>query len=152
MNFAKAVAGAAVLLAALTGCNVTDQNKPEIDDVGKQIVAEWKSSAGVEDAAYEYVHGLDLGQQIHLQATLTASSAKETKYEELVEVARKCFWKSGDRTISMPYAFYSTDNPPTGKVRSSPNSVSHGYVEIDFQDKAVTSELEQKYGPQSTRK
>lgn len=147
MSFLKAVAGVVALALLLVGCNVTDQNKPHVEDAAKQIVADWKAVEGVQDAAYRYEHGLDLGQQIHFQATLVASSATETKYEELIEIARKHYWKSGERGVSMPFAFYSTDNPPSGEARTSPNPIHRGYVEL-----GDTAELEKKYGPRPSSK
>ena len=55
-----------VLAGLLTGCNITDQYQLDVDDVGKQIVADWKELPEVTAAAYEYRHGLDLGQIIYV--------------------------------------------------------------------------------------
>lgn len=146
MNF-RSLAAIVAMVSLLVGCGVTDANRPAVDDIGKQIVAEWKSATGVEDAAYKYVHGLDLGQQVHLQATLSAASVSDAKFDELVEVARKTYWKSGERSVSLPVTFYSSDQPPSGEVRTSPNSVYSGDVELDNPD-----ELEKKYGPRPAKK
>lgn len=146
MNF-RSLAATVVTAGLLAGCGATDANRPTVDNIGKQVVAEWKTTAGVEDAAYKYVHGLDLGQQIHLQATLSAASVSEAKFDELVEVAREIYWKSGERSVSLPVTFYSSDKPPSGEVRTSPNSVFSGDVELGDQ-----AALEKKYGPRPTMK
>lgn len=141
-----------ILVALLTGCNVTDQYYQNVDDVGKKIVTEWKTMPGVVDAAYKYVHGLDLGQQIHLQATLDTTAASDANFQELIEVARKHYWKSGVQSISMPITAYSTDNPPTGDVRTSGNSIHSGSANITNSDKTQVAELTEKYGPRPTGK
>jgi hypothetical protein len=146
MNF-RSVIAVLVTAGLVAGCGITDANRPTVDDVGKQIVSEWKSTDGVEDAKYKYVHGLDLGQQIHLQATLSAASLSEAKFGELVEAAREIYWKSGERSVSLPVTFYSSDKPPSGEVRTSPNSVFSGEVEL-----GDPAELEKKYGPRPSQK
>ncbi|GLY53904.1 hypothetical protein Lesp01_75600 [Lentzea sp. NBRC 102530] len=146
MNF-RSVAAIVAAAGLLAGCGATDANRPAVDDIGKQVVAGWKSTAGVEDAAYGYVHGLDLGQQVHLQATLSAASVSDTKFDELIQKAREVYWKSGERSVSLPVTFYSSDKPPSGEVRTSPDSVFSGDVEI-----GDPAELEQKFGPRPTQK
>lgn len=146
MNFRSLIA-TVVTAGLVAGCGVTDANRPTVDDIGKQVVSEWKSTDGVDDAKYKYVHGLDVGQQVHLQATLSAVSVSEAKFDELVEAARKIYWKSGERSVSLPVTFYSSDNPPSGDVRTSPNSVFSGDIQLGDQ-----AELEKKYGPRPTQK
>jgi hypothetical protein len=141
-----------VLAGLLTGCNITDQYQQDVDDVGKQIVADWKELPEVTAAEYEYRHGLDQGQVIYVDATLRAGSISETVTGRLMEIARRDYWKGTPWTVSIHAAIHSSDNPPVAGRRSFDKAIHSGAVEIDFSDQAVVAELEQKYGPRPARK
>jgi hypothetical protein len=141
-----------ILVAWLTGCNVTDQYQQNVDDVGKQIVTEWQQLPEVAAAEYEYTHGLDLGQQIQLRATVRAASASDATFEKLTEVAQKHYWQSGVRSISIWFSVYSSDNPRGVDPKNPVQPIHDERVDINFSDQSQVAELEKKYGPRPTGK
>jgi hypothetical protein len=65
----------------------------------------------------------------------------------LFEIARRNYWRGTSWTVWIQAAVYSSDNPPIAGQPSFDKTIHSRKVEIDFSDKALTAELEKKYGP-----
>jgi hypothetical protein len=145
MSLGRAMA-ATSLVFLLAGCNIADQYYEEVEEVGKQIVADWKESPEVVDASYEYKHGLDQGQLLLSYATVPAASVTSAA-EKLEEIARRDYWRGTWHDVTLHVRLYSDANPPV-QGQSNLDKIVHD-KKIEFDDPA---ELEKKYGPRPTKK
>ncbi len=137
---------AVALAAMVSGCNVTDQSYPDVDAVGKQIVADWKELPEVVEAKYEYRHGLDQGQVLYVDATVK-QEAVTTSVERLEEIARRDYWRGTSQNVTLHVAVFSEAKPPATGPTAPDNAVHRNRIELS--DKA---ELEKKYGPRPAKK
>jgi len=137
-----------VLVVALTGllagCGVLEGFDPEINAVGRQIVADWKQRQDVAAAQFEYRHGLDAGDSLSLEVMLKAETITDPAVDEVVEIARRDCWRGTWKSCSARYAVYTTDDPPYADKPESGKPVRQGTLDLP-------DELEASYGPRPTR-
>lgn len=154
MSAARRVAGVVglvvMLVGLLSGCNLFVQYYEDVDELCKKIVADWKAQAEVVDASYVYVHGIDSGQQIDLDAIVRAESFTAEVWERLEDIANRDYWLSTayDREdhMSFQYVIYSSDNPPAKGEVGLTKSIGQGDIGV-----SPKVGLE-KYGPRPTTK
>jgi predicted small secreted protein len=151
VSAARRVAGVVglvvMLVGLLTGCNTFVQYYEDVDELGKKIVADWKEQSEVADASYEYVHGIDSGQQVDLKVIVRAESATNEVVDKLKDIANRDYWQSTayDRDMSLQFVAYSSDNPPVAGESELSKSIGKG-------DLGVSQKVGlEKYGPRPTR-
>lgn len=132
------------ILLLLTGCSVFESFHPEINAIGKQIVADWKQRPDVAAAQFEYTHGLDAGDHLSLQVMLKAEAITDSVVDEVVDIARRDCWRGTWDSCSATYLVYSTADPPYADKPGSGKPVRDGRVDLP-------AELEASYGPRPTR-
>ncbi|MFS8098093.1 hypothetical protein LFM09_13205 [Lentzea alba] len=132
----------AVLL--LTGCSVFESFNPLLNEIGKQIVADWKQRPDVAAAQFEYTHGLDAGDSLQVQVMLKAEEINDAVVDEVVEIARRDCWRGTWGSCSATYVVYTTADPPYADKPESGKPVRQGEVDLP-------PELEASYGPRPTR-
>lgn len=152
----RTIGQTAALLAAtvvLAGCNITDQYHQEYDDLGKQIVADWKELPEVISADYEYRHGLDLGQFISAKAMLRAESISEPLKSRMVEIVQRDHWKGTSGGVSIDVVLNSSDDPHVEEGPNPGTVIYNQSLEVDFgSHPELAAELEKKYGPRPAGK
>ena len=136
----------AMLVTLLSGCNVADQYYEDVDNVGKQIVTDWKKLPEVADAAYTYRHGLDQGQILDLDVTLRDDTTSDEFVEQLLETARRNYWLGTPQSVVIQVYLYAASDPPKKEPNDGTNAIRQEKVTID------AAELEKKYGPGPTKK
>ncbi|PWK80657.1 hypothetical protein C8D88_12321 [Lentzea atacamensis] len=136
-----------LLIGLLTGCNVFVQYHEDVDELGKKIVADWKEQPEVADARYEYVHGIDSGQQLNLKVIVRAESASNEVVDKLKDIANRDYWQSTayDREISPQFVAYSSDKLPVEGKWELASPIGKGGLGVP---EKVGLE---KYGPRPTR-
>ena len=152
MSAARRVAGVVgmvvMLVGLLTGCNTFVQYYEDVDELGKKIVADWKGQSEVADASYEYVHGIDSGQQLNLKVIVRAESASNEVVDKLKDIANRDYWQSTayDREISPQFVAYSSDNLPVEGKWELASPIGKGGLGVP---EKVGLE---KYGPRPTKR
>lgn len=150
----RIVALIGAFVVALSGCSAFVAFHEEVDDLGKQIVSDWKRLPAVADAGYQYVHGIDSGDQLHMHVTLKDVSSPGEEFAAVVEIATEDYWRSkvgrlgGGLTVSA----FSTDKPPriaksNNRVLNDEDLIHESAIEFDSDDPQRLAELEAKYGP-----
>ncbi|MEV6240155.1 hypothetical protein [Lentzea sp. NPDC051838] len=132
------------VLLLLTGCSIFESFNPQINAIGKQIVADWKQRPDVAAAQFVYRHGLDAGDSLGLEVMLKAESITDPVVDEVVEIARKDCWLGTWDSCSATYTVYTTADPPYADKPESGKPVRSGKVDLP-------PELETSYGPRPTR-
>ncbi|MGW6935149.1 hypothetical protein ACWGE0_34155 [Lentzea sp. NPDC054927] len=132
------------ILLLLTGCSVLEGFDPELDAIGKQVVADWKQRPDVAAAQFEYTHGLDAGDSLRLEVMLKAEAITGPVVDEVVEVARRDCWRGTWKSCSASYVVYTTADPPYADKPESGKPVRNGKLDLP-------PELETSYGPRPTR-
>lgn len=132
------------LLVLLAGCSVLEGFDPELNAVGKQVVAEWKQREDVAAAQFEYTHGLDAGDLLTLQVMVKAEAISDPVVDEIVEVARRECWRGTWKPCGPRFVVYSTQDPPYADKPDTGKPVREGTIDLQ-------PELETSYGPRPTR-
>jgi hypothetical protein len=133
-----------ILLLLLTGCSVLENFHADVNSVGKQIVADWKQRPDVAAAQFEYRHGLDLGESMTVEVLVHADKITDTTVADLVEIAKRDYWRGTWRSVSTGYLIYSTDDPPYAAKRGQAKPIADG--DITFEGDPAAS-----YGPRPTQ-
>jgi hypothetical protein len=128
----------------LAGCSVLEGFDPELNAVGRQVVADWKQRPDVAAAQFEYTHGLDAGDSLRLEVMLKAEAFTDPIVDEVVEVARRDCWRGTWKPCSASYLVYTTADPPYADKPESGKSVRNGNLDLP-------PELEASYGPRPTQ-
>lgn len=142
----------ALLTVVLTGCNVTDQFEGDVDNLGKQIVADWKQHPAVTDAGYWYGHGLDYGQHLEIWATVEKDSLSDAVTSQLVEAGTRAYWLAPVGSVDLRVFLFSSEDPPApgeagARLREKEAAVHTVKIEFDNDDPEQVEELNAKYGP-----
>lgn len=128
-------------LLLLAGCGATDQYRQEYDDLGKKTAAEFAQVAGVASSDYRYTHGIDQGQNLNVQATLTADADPAELPGKLKEIAQKNYWLDvpAPAGLAMSVIVFAAKPP-------------HERISLEQVDVSDTAEMERKYGPGPKKK
>jgi hypothetical protein len=129
---------ALLVLLSLAACGTGGASyNQEVDDLGKHIVEVVKGDPAVTDASYQYEHGLDLGQHLHITGTVDDPAAAQ----QVIDKAAETFWLSPAPVYHLTVKVYS------GTDATNPIATD------DIQDANTFDrpEMEQKYGPRPTR-
>ncbi|WP_143466898.1 hypothetical protein [Lentzea kentuckyensis] len=132
------------ILLLLTGCSVLEGFNEDVNTIGRQIVAEWKQRQDVAAAQFEYRHGLDLGESMTVEALVHADKITDTTVDDLVEIAKRDYWRGTWRSVSTSYLVYSTDDPPYADKRGEAKPIAHGKITFD-------GDPAHSYGPRPTQ-
>ncbi|MFD4672254.1 hypothetical protein ACFWNN_21180 [Lentzea sp. NPDC058450] len=132
------------VLLLLTGCGVLENFNADVNAVGKQIVADWKQRPDVAAAQFEYRHGLDLGESMRVEVLVHADKITATTVDDLVEIARRDYWRGTSSDVGVGYLVYSTDDPPYADKPGEAEPIGQGDIEFD-------GDLTASYGPRPTR-
>ncbi|HEX8868734.1 MAG TPA: hypothetical protein VF821_23945 [Lentzea sp.] len=132
------------ILLLLTGCSIFESFNPQVNAIGKQIVADWEQRQDVAAAQFEYRHGLDLGDHLSLEVMLKADAISDRVVDEVVEIARKDCWLGTWDSCNATYTVYTTADPPYADKPETGEPVRRGNVDLP-------PELEASYGPRPTR-
>lgn len=132
------------VLLLLTGCSVLENFNADINAIGEQIVADWRQRPDVAAAQFEYRHGLDLGESMTVEVLVHADKITDTTVGELVEIAKRDYWRGTWRDVRTGYLVYSTDDPPYADKPGEAEPIDQGDIEFDG-DPAVN------YGPRPTQ-
>lgn len=134
------------LTGLVAGCGVLEGFDPEINAVGRQIVADWKERPDVAAAQFEYRHGLDLGESMSVEVLVHADKITDGTVRELLDIARRDYWRGTSRSVGTTYAVYSTGDPPYADKPGEAEPLDHGPLTFE----AVT-DPSASYGPRPTR-
>ncbi|RAS68530.1 hypothetical protein C8D87_102599 [Lentzea atacamensis] len=140
MRITRRILALATVLS-LTACGITDQYNQEYDELGKKVVAEVKQQQGVADAEYSYVHGIDQGQGISVNVTLSSDANSADMPGKLMEIAQRNYWLG----VTPP-------GGPTMSVRVWSAEPPHPQISLEQVDVSDTAALEKKYGPRPKKK
>ncbi len=148
MRFALLVGALALLVV---GCGprpgqASGPSGPEDAAVlGERIVAALREQPGVATATSQHKGGLDSGQNLFIEVTLT----DERVAEKVTDLALEKFWRS---TANPRFAvrLYTVDNPPRGDGQDEKRRIGETDLASGF-SKDVPRQLEEKYGPRPTR-
>lgn len=132
------------LTGLVAGCGVLENFNADVNAIGKQIVADWKQRQDVAAAQFEYRHGLDFGESLTVEVMVHADKITATTVDELVEIARRDYWRGTWRDVSTTYLVYSTDDPPYADKPGEAEPIGKGKIEFDGDPSA-------SYGPRPTR-
>ncbi|GLY53905.1 hypothetical protein [Lentzea sp. NBRC 102530] len=132
------------VLLLLTGCGVLENFNADVNEVGRQIIAHWKERPDVAAAQFEYRHGLDQGESVTVEVLVHADKITPTTVDELVEIARRDYWRGTSRDVGAGYLVYSTDDPPYADKPGEAEPIGQGRIEFDGDPAA-------SYGPRPTR-
>lgn len=103
-----------VLVLLLTGCSFAGDVDPDIDAVGRKIVADWKQRPEVAEAWHRHTHDLlgPASSVMRLEVTLKAEAITDAVVDELVEIAVHNCWRGTWKDCNATYAVYTTADPP----------------------------------------
>jgi hypothetical protein len=133
-----------VLLLLLTGCSVLEGFNADVNAVGRQIVADWRQRPEVAAAQFEYRHGLDLGESMTVEVMVHADKITESTVRDLVDIAKRDYWRGTWRDVGTGYLVYSTADPPYADKPGQAKPIADGRIEFDGDPAA-------SYGPRPTR-
>lgn len=132
------------VLLLLTGCSVLENFNEDVNTIGRQIVAEWKQRPDVAAAQFEYRHGLDLGEHMTVEVMVHADKITGTTVDDLVDIAKRTYWRGTWRDVDTGYLVYSTDDPPYADKPGEAEPLAKGGLAFDGDPAA-------SYGPRPTR-